>query len=35
LEHVKWIVLMVLWSHGQDYVFMEDFLTGDTEPRLH
>ena len=35
LEHVKWIVLMVLWSHGQDYVFMEDFLTGDTSPRLH
>jgi len=35
LEHVKWIVLMVLWSHGQDYVFMEDFLTGDAEPRLH
>lgn len=35
LEQVKWIVLMVLWSHGQDYVFMEDFLTGDTETRLH
>jgi len=35
LEHVKWIVLMVLWSHGQDYVFMEDFLTGDSEPRFH
>lgn len=35
LEQVKWIVLMVLWSHGQDYVFMEDFLVGDTEPRFH
>ncbi len=35
LEHVKWIVLMVLWSHGQDYVFMEDFLTSDAPPRLH
>ena len=35
LEHVKWIVLMVLWSHGQDYVFMEDFLTSDDAPRLH
>ena len=35
LEHVKWIVLMVLWSHGQDYVFIEDFLAGDDEPRLH
>lgn len=35
LEHVKWIVLMVLWSHGQDYVFMEDFLTSDEAPRLH
>ena len=35
LEHVKWIVLMVLWSHGQDYVFMEDFLTSDEPPRLH
>ena len=35
LEHVKWIVLMVLWSHGQDYVFMEDFLTSDATPRLH
>ena len=34
-EQVKWIVLMVLWSHGQDYVFMEDFLTGSTEARLH
>ncbi len=34
-EQVKWIVLMVLWSHGQDYVFMEDFLTGSTENRLH
>ncbi len=35
LEHVKWIVLMVLWSHGQDYVFMEDFLTSDAEQRFH
>ena len=35
LEHVKWIVIMVLWSHGQDYVFMEDFLTSDDAPRLH
>lgn len=35
VEQVKWIVLMVLWSHGQDYVFMEDFLTGSTENRLH
>lgn len=34
-EQVKWIVLMVLWSHGQDYVFMEDFLTGSTENHLH
>lgn len=34
LEHVKWIVLMVLWSHGQDYVFMEDFLTS-AEQRFH
>lgn len=35
LEQLKWIVLMVLWSHGQDYVFMEDFLTGSAESRLH
>lgn len=34
-EQVKWIVLMVLWSTGQDYVFMEDFLTGSTESQLH
>ena len=34
-EQVKWIVLMVLWSTGQDYVFMEDFLTGSTENQLH
>lgn len=35
IEQVKWIVLMVLWSHGQDYVFIEDFLTGEAEARLH
>jgi Smg protein len=35
LEQLKWIVLMVLWSHGQDYVFMEDFLTGSGAGRLH
>ncbi len=35
LEQVKWIVLMVLWSHGQDYVFVEDLLTGETGTRLH
>ena len=34
-EQVKWIVLMVLWSTGQDYVFMEDFLTGSTGNQLH
>jgi Smg protein len=34
-EQVKWIVLMVLWSTGQDYVFMEDFLTGDAGSQLH
>jgi len=34
LEQVKWIVLMVLWSHGQDYIFMEDFLTSSGEHRL-
>lgn len=34
-EQVKWIVLMVLWSTGQDYVFMEDFLTGSAGSQLH
>ncbi|MEO1766528.1 DUF494 family protein [Thiobacter aerophilum] len=34
VDQVKWIVLMVLWSRGRDYVFMEDFLTGQTDPRL-
>jgi Smg protein len=34
-EQVKWIVLMVLWSTGQDYVFMEDFLTGSAGNQLH
>lgn len=34
-EQVKWIVLMVLWSQGQDYVFMEDFLTGGGEGQQH
>lgn len=37
LEQVKWIVLMVLWSHGQadDYLFMEDLLFGDSSPQMH
>lgn len=35
LEQVKWIVLMVLWSQGQDYVFMEDLLIGDVDPLMH
>lgn len=35
LEQIKWIVLMVLWSHGQDYLFMEDLLVGDAYPQLH
>lgn len=34
-DQVKWIVLMVLWSTGQDYVFMEDFLTGSAGNQLH
>lgn len=34
VEQVKWIVLMVLWSRGRDYVFMEDFLTGAPATRL-
>lgn len=34
VDQVKWIVLMVLWSQGRDYVFMEDFLTGQTGDRL-
>lgn len=35
LEQVKWIVLMVLWSQGQDYLFMEDLLVGDSAPQIH
>ncbi len=34
VEQVKWIVLMVLWSQGRDYVFMEDFLTGTPHSQL-
>ena len=35
IEQVKWIVLMVLWSQGQDYLFMEDLLVGDSSPQVH
>lgn len=37
LEQVKWIVLMVLWSHGQtdEYLFMEELLFGDSVVQVH
>ncbi|MCL6556285.1 MAG: DUF494 domain-containing protein [Burkholderiales bacterium] len=35
IEQVKWIVLMVLWSEGRDYVLVEDFLTGSPQGPLH
>ncbi len=37
LEHVKWIVLIVLWRQGssKDYLFVEDLLFGNNHPQMH
>lgn len=37
LEQVKWTVLIVLWSQGQgqDYLFIEDLLFGDSKAMVH
>ena len=37
LEQLKWTVLIVLWSHsqGEDYLFIEDLLFGDTKTMVH